>query len=501
MFGKCASLKYCITYASSYQTGAIRHFSSTRVANSTQLSSLFSSTMNRLKTLIGPSNSRYVDSMSFLKKSIRFRRPEGAINLKAATISQIFKAFMPNSMYQYRADFWKAIRSSASMHLYRSAFYLQSLLGNIRARLRQSLLNFNGLDKVKRTALLSSIGIFKWEDWSIENEDIQSEIDDMLKTFKKNTHVKDQKDQAIKINFEFSRTIEVDHDWHKVYDKKDLIIWRRKLSFGPNGEILNDHPVHQHPSPPDVNKDKTARSEDSHEIFEYKVLGRLNDVTPLEFFHTQIDLDYRKEWDYLVISIDLVDRDKSTNTELIRWMMKFPYPLYPREYVFVRRACVEKNQKILVVVSQGLPECELPIPGSIQGPTQPVDNQTTNEGQNGASQQSDSTVNQVQVPPKTPAQQQAPLSQNVRVTRYKSNMIIIPHEGFDDKGLDYVIQYYDDSKARIPKLAYQWVTASGLPDYTEKLHRATIKAKSKKTDLGQIFSCCESSEQRPEKKI
>ena len=55
----------------------------------------------------------------------------------------------------------------------------------------------------------------------------------------------------------------------------------------------------------------------------------------------------------------------------------------------------------------------------------------------------------------------------------------MPHHDFDRPGIDYVIQYYDVNKAKIPKLAYNWMAASGLPDFVEKVHRATHKLKHK----------------------
>lgn len=99
----------------------------------------------------------------------------------------------------------------------------------------------------------------------------------------------------------------------------------------------------------------------NYDIYEYKVLGRLTDVTPIEFYKTQVDLECRKEWDYLIIHLDLVDKHPETHTELIRWIMRFPYPLYPREYVFVRRYCRDPEEGLLVLVSKAIPECNIEI--------------------------------------------------------------------------------------------------------------------------------------------
>lgn len=50
-----------------------------------------------------------------------------------------------------------------------------------------------------------------------------------------------------------------------------------------------------------------------------------------------MDLVFRKKWDTNVEKLELVGKDDNTDSELIHWIAKFPYPMYPREYVFVRR--------------------------------------------------------------------------------------------------------------------------------------------------------------------
>jgi len=246
----------------------------------------------------------------------------------------------------------------------------------------------------------------------VTDNEVKKEINDVFTAFKLNNENNNNHRQ---IDFELSRNIQED-GWEKIFDKKDLIIWRRRI-------VIEDN-------------DKSTSS-DSVELYEYKVLGRISDVTPIEFYQTQIDLDFRKQWDYLVISIEIIDKDKTSKTELIRWFTKFPYPLYPREYVFVRRHCIEPDEKFLILISRAIPQIDL----------------------SKFSKKSN----------KNP--------QSVRVDQYKSNMVIIPHSDFEKPGLDYVMQYYDVNKANIPKMAYSWMASSGLPDYIEKLHKATLQLK------------------------
>lgn len=189
-----------------------------------------------------------------------------------------------------------------------------------------------------------------------------------------------------------------------------MLIWRRKIGFDDANGL---------------------------DIFEHKVLGRIDDLTPIEFYQTQIDIDYRKEWDFLVKYLEVVKRDPVTNTELLQWVSKFPYPLSDREYIFVRRYCIEPTEKLLVLVSRALSEMPDDLPAT---------------------------------------------KNTVQVTQYKSNMIIIPYSDIDKPGIYYIIQYYDVNKAKIPRLAYKWMATSGLPDYVSKLHKATLNLRDRNED-------------------
>lgn len=63
----------------------------------------------------------------------------------------------------------------------------------------------------------------------------------------------------------------------------------------------------------------------------------------------------------------------------------------------------------------------------------------------------------------------------------------MPHTDLDKQGLNYVIQYYDINKAKIPKIAYKWMAASGLPDFIDRVQRAAHKLQHKyeKTNINQ----------------
>lgn len=57
----------------------------------------------------------------------------------------------------------------------------------------------------------------------------------------------------------------------------------------------------------------------------------------ISLYFFQVDGGYRKTWDDYIVNLDIVDSDKSTNTELIHWITRCPYPFATREYIYLRR--------------------------------------------------------------------------------------------------------------------------------------------------------------------
>lgn len=304
----------------------------------------------------------------------------------------------------------------------------------------------------KNFASLSAMGgLFTWEEYKLTDDDIKHEVNEMMNLFdvypeKESAQEAAKSPHKVTIDFESARFID-NQEWKLIYDKKDLMIWRRGINLDNDDD--------------DSGETKAKEQKPNYDLFEYKVLGRFNDITPLEFYQTQIDLEYRKEWDYLAVSLDVISKDPNTNTELVQWIMKFPYPLNPREYIYIRRYCIDPEAKILILVSKSVPKVKI----------------------------DPSLMDLAESPDPTENEQQSKMvdyfldKQNdnryVRVTKYESNIIVFPHDDFNKPGLYYVIQYYDINKAKIPKIAYKWMATSGLPDYLEKVHKAALKLKEK----------------------
>lgn len=105
--------------------------------------------------------------------------------------------------------------------------------------------------------------------------------------------------------------------------------------------------------------------------------------------------------------------------------------MYSREYCLVRRAVVDFEEKAMVLVSR-----------AVEHPSCP------------------------------------PSDEYVRVTDYKSEMVICPHHSFNENGFDFVLTYFDDPKAAFPGPAYNWMAASGVPEFVETLHKAALRLKN-----------------------
>ncbi|XP_029460314.1 stAR-related lipid transfer protein 7, mitochondrial isoform X1 [Rhinatrema bivittatum] len=185
--------------------------------------------------------------------------------------------------------------------------------------------------------------------------------------------------------------------WEIVMEKKHFRLWRRPI-------------------------------EGTH-LYQYRVFGSYTDVSPRQFFNVQLDTDYRKKWDALIIKLDVIDRDPITGSEVVHWITHFPYPMYARDYVYVRRYHVDEENNLMVLVSRAVEHPSIP---------------------------------------------ESP--EFVRVRTYQSQMVIRPHSSFDANGFDYMLTYSDNPQTVFPRYCVSWMVSSGMPDFLEKLHLASLQA-------------------------
>ncbi|KAL2100442.1 hypothetical protein ACEWY4_004836 [Coilia grayii] len=261
-----------------------------------------------------------------------------------------------------------------------------TLVGSIWRRLQSK-----GAPSRKLLAALA--GVFMWEDEKIRDDELRKCAWELQAL----EAVKNQSAAAEK------PAVQTSAGWEVVIDKKAFRVWRRPI-------------------------------EGSH-LFEYRVFGTYTDITPRQFFNVQLDTEYRKKWDALVIKLEVVDRDVSTSSEVVHWATHFPYPMYSRDYVYVRRYDVDVEKNLMVLVSRAVEHPSIP------------------ESQD-----------------------------FVRVHSYQSRMVIRPHRSFDENGFDYLLTYSDDPQTVFPRYCVSWMVSSGMPDFLEKLHAAALRARNQ--DVG-----------------
>ncbi|KAK3611018.1 hypothetical protein CHS0354_024338 [Potamilus streckersoni] len=264
-------------------------------------------------------------------------------------------------------------RASQIVTLYEK-LYGEKVTSKLLNRLGQLVKNSRG----RLSYVILSALMFSWDEHRVTDEQMKSCVNDMV-------HIEQQGKETTGSDYL--------QEWEQIINKDHFKLWRKPV---PN----------------------------SH-LYLYKVYGTFFDIPPRAFYNVQVDLDYRKKWDQLVIQLNVVDKDEETGSEVIQWIIHYPYPMYSRDYVYVRRYMVDTNRNIMVVMSR-----------AIDHPKCPIDNMY------------------------------------VRVSMYQSMMVIRPHKSFDENGFDYVMTYCDDPQSAFPSVAYNWMAKKGVPDFVEKLHVA-----------------------------
>ncbi|XP_049641033.1 stAR-related lipid transfer protein 7, mitochondrial [Suncus etruscus] len=265
------------------------------------------------------------------------------------------------------------------------------------------------------SALMSALaGVFVWDDERIQEAELRRSIDEMKQLEAMSSvfqspgvghHPSEPKPQ-VEGNEESGAK---EQPWEMVVDKKQFKLWRRPIAG-------------------------------SH-LYQYRVFGTYTDVTPRQFFNVQLDTEYRKKWDALVIKLDVIERDVISGSEVLHWVTHFPYPMYSRDYVYVRRYSVDQENNVMVLVSR-----------AVEHPSVP----------------------------------ESP--EFVRVRSYESQMVIRPHKSFDENGFDYLLTYSDNPQTVFPRYCVSWMVSSGMPDFLEKLHTATLKAKNMEIKVKDYIS-------------
>lgn len=166
-------------------------------------------------------------------------------------------------------------------------------------------------------------------------------------------------------------------------------------------------------------------------LYCYKLFGAFNDITALVFLQVQLDLDYRMKWDDHALKLKVIDSDEKSQSDVVHWVQKFPFPMNSRDYLYVRRYCLD----------------------------------TTSTGPGKVIIKCHSTDHPAVILDK----------KSVRVQQYESTMIIQSKTKLEEKGMKFLLTYHEDAKASMPTSTYSYLAESGIPSFVEKLHNAAKK--------------------------
>ncbi|GFO42065.1 star-related lipid transfer protein 7, mitochondrial [Plakobranchus ocellatus] len=242
--------------------------------------------------------------------------------------------------------------------------------------LKQKIRSGVHLGKRPLLALLSA-AFFQWEKERVTDEQLEKCWDDIAAV----QALMNADQTAQKISGTQIHSSGENQEWEPVVDKDHFKIWRRLL--------------------PDS------------DLYQYKVYGQFLDIPPRAFYNTQVDLAYWKDWDKNTMEVKIIEKDVQTTSELVHWVYRFPYPMYPRDYVYVRRFKADPvtNKMIITARATEHPSCP-------------------------------------------------EIEACVRIKTYCSQMVIKPHSSFDENGFDYVMTYFDDPQTNFPPMCYNWLAST-----------------------------------------
>lgn len=166
------------------------------------------------------------------------------------------------------------------------------------------------------------------------------------------------------------------------------------------------------------------------QLSQYRVVSRFSDITALDFVEVQANPSLRQQWDSYSGKMKVVDKDDVSNSEVLYWEVKFPFPLSNRDYVFTRRCVI-------------LPHSIITLSRATQHPSVP------------------------------------PSQGCVRVDTFNSVMVVTADTSVDKDGFCFELIYVDDPKCNLPSSLSNWASTSGMMDYLTKVHSVALKRKGK----------------------
>ncbi|CAH8495042.1 unnamed protein product [Schistosoma turkestanicum] len=255
----------------------------------------------------------------------------------------------------------------------------------------------------------------------------------------------------------------VDESWELVYDRKNMHVWRRPLMVSEVNNGLN-------PSK-------------SNTKYEYRVCGQFCDISASSFLEVQLNLDYRQKWDDKIVELHSITPNNNTHIkdfDIIRWVVRFPFPMVNREYIYVRRWWVQPTESSMSV------EKSLTTPKD-SPPESIILSQTSIPKNNTSTRRYAYVISRCSADFKEKCIQSSEASsvksswENIRkrdlvqVYEYHSEMLIESHGDFNQNGLNYYLIYFDDPCLPINGSPIKLFSVRAIEEFMTKLHKAALQ--------------------------
>lgn len=165
-------------------------------------------------------------------------------------------------------------------------------------------------------------------------------------------------------------------------------------------------------------------------LYQYKVYGVLQDLSPELGYEVYMDLKYRKKWDGYVKELYEIE---GLDSPAIYWRVAFPFPMSHRDYVYERdvRELDIDGQKHWIVLARATQTDKVP-----------------------------------------------PVKGVIRVTDYIQEFVLTSD---GEGGSKAFMHYYDNPGGSIPTWLINWAAKSGVPGFLKDMKKACKKYAEYKT--------------------
>ncbi|KAA0192316.1 StAR lipid transfer protein 7 mitochondrial, partial [Fasciolopsis buskii] len=294
------------------------------------------------------------------------------------------------------------------------------------------------------------------------------------------------------LSFQPDGTGFVDDTWDLIVNRQDLRVWRRPVE--PSAVVQTQAPTTPAGSAKFVLPNTTSPK--STLKYEYRLCGTMKDVSALSFLEVQLNLAYRRYWDERVISLDYlhptVEDDNSPDIDanhvqgdLIRWVARFPFPMAQREYIYARRWWLETVSDVAASHSSAGRGDSKSVLSTAENCAPPMSNKYGKHAlvlsrscmisDNSPSLGSEHDQSESSVGGQSRwAHRWSHRLKPVLVTAYRSEMLIQAHGRFDDLGMNYYLNYYDDPHLPVGDSTLSLLSGKAMNQFISQLHSAAL---------------------------